>query len=170
LGRALFLLCRCSNPPLYYRKVQWLVLGLCVFACTSAVQAAAKIALHSDTTLATAGYYQLTWSWPHAPADTTYSLIEFNSSSSHPNGHEIYAGPDLASVISGKRNGSYRYVVRAIGADDEVLALSNPLKIVVAHHSLARAWIIFTLGALVFISILVVVRVESVRHQRGLRQ
>lgn len=138
---------------------------LCLLLVTCGAQATPQIQLESSTTHATAGYFQLTWSWPEAPADISYSLIEFSSRKNSANGHEIYDGPDLASVISGKRNGTYRYVVRAMSAGDEVLALSNPLKVVVAHHSLARAWIIFTLGALVFITILVVIRRESVKHR-----
>ena len=163
LGRALFLLCRCSNSPLYSRKVQHTALALLLLLCAITVQAAPKIELHSDTLLATAGYYQLTWSWPDAPADINYILEEIASTKKSKHSQDMYYGPDLASVISGKPNGTYQYLVSAIGPNQRILAQSNPLEVVVAHHSLLRAIFIFLLGAVVFIAILVVVLRESAR-------
>ena len=162
-GRALFLLRRCSNPPLYSRKVQHATLGLVLLLCATIVQAAPKITLHSNTVLATAGYYQLIWSWPNAPADINYILEEIASTKTSKNSRDVYYGPDLASVISGKPNGTYQYLVSAIGPNQRIVAQSNPLEVVVAHHSMIRAIFIFMLGALVFIAILVVVLRESAR-------
>lgn len=164
-GRALFLLCRCSNSPLYCRKVLSAASALLLLLLAGAARAAPQIELHSDTTFATAGYYQLTWSWPGAPADTNYALVEVISTETHSDSREIYQGPDLASVISGKRNGTYRYLVRAVSAGGKVLARSNPLKIVVSHHSLLRAWLVFTLGAVIFIATLLVILRESAKHR-----
>jgi len=126
---------------------------------------AASLKLQSSTTLATAGYYQLTWSWPDAPDNTSYALIETTSANTLANGREIYEGPDLASVISGKRNGTYQYIVRALSAGGKVLARSNPLKIVVSHHSLIRAWLVFGLGAVIFIATLLVILRESAKQR-----
>ena len=165
MGRALFLLRRCSNPPLYCRKVQPSVLCLVLFLCAFTAQAAPKIELHSDTVLATAGYYQLTWSWAGAPADIHYSLVEISSANKNSDGHEIYDGPDLASVISGKPNGTYGYRISAFDDQHNMVAQSQQLKVIVAHHSLTRAWLIFALGALVFVVILVVVQRESAKSQ-----
>lgn len=164
-GRALFLPCRCSNPPLYVRKVLDVVISLLLFLCATHAQATTPIELKSGTTLATAGYFQLIWSWPDAPADINYSLMEITAANKNSNGHEIYDGPDLASVISGKPNGTYRYRVRAIDALHNVVAQSNQIAVVVAHHSLLRAWLIFSLGAFVFVAILVVVQRESAKSR-----
>jgi hypothetical protein len=160
-GRALFLLRRCSNPPLYARKIQSAAISLFLFLCASTVLAASSIELKSDSSLATAGYYQLTWSWPEAPAGINYELEELSSTKSGNNSHDVYFGPDLASVISGKPNGTYRYLVSAIAADHKIVAQSNPLEVVVKHHSLIRAISIFILGALVFMAILFVILRES---------
>jgi hypothetical protein len=161
VGRALFLLRRCSNSPLYYRKVLRPALGLLLCLSAATVSASPKIALHADTVLATAGYYQLTWSWPNAPVDINYMLEEIAATKKSRHSEDVYFGPDLASVISGKPNGTYQYIVSAIGPDQHILAQSNQLKVVVTHHSLARALAIFLLGALVFVAILVVILRES---------
>jgi hypothetical protein len=125
------------------------------------VHAVTKIELDSDTTLATAGYYQLSWSWPDAPTGINYILEEISSTKKSNNSRDVYYGPDQASVISGKPNGTYHYLVSAIGANHRIVAQSNQLKVVVAHHSLIRAIFIFLLGALVFVAILFVVMRES---------
>jgi len=91
--------------------------------------------------------------------------MEITAANKNSNGHEIYDGPDLASVISGKPNGTYRYRVRAIDALHNVVAQSNQIAVVVAHHSLLRAWLIFSLGAFVFVAILVVVQRESAKSR-----
>jgi len=161
-GRTLFLFHGYSHPPLYQRKLPGLLLLIVSVMCTTAVHAASDIRLNSSTTESAAGYYQLRWLWPKAPDGIEYSLIEMTSRDQHGHGRELYAGPDLASVISGKRNGTYRYVVQALKGN-LVLATSNPVKVVVAHHSLLRAWIVFSVGAFIFLSILVVVRRESVK-------
>ncbi len=62
---------------------------------------AASRKLHSNSTLATADNY-LTWSWPDAPANTSYTLVEETTAASQASGRAIYDDPDLASVISAK--------------------------------------------------------------------
>jgi len=161
-GRTLFLFDGYSHSPLYYRKFLISMLIAISVLCTSEVHAASEIKLNSSTTDSAAGYYQLSWNWPQAPDVVEYSLIEMNNKDQHGHGREIYAGPDLASVISGKRNGTYRYVVQALNGN-LVLATSNPVKVIVAHHSLLRAWIVLSIGAFIFLSILVVIRRESVK-------
>ena len=161
-GRTLFLFHGYSYPPLYQRKLLSLLLLIAGAFCTAAVHAESKIKLNSSTTDAAAGYYKLSWNWPKAPDSVEYSLIEMSNRDQHAHGREIYSGPDLASVISGKRNGTYRYVVQALNGN-LVLATSNPVRVIVAHHSLLRAWIVFAIGAFIFLSILVVIRRESVK-------
>lgn len=167
MGRTLFLLIRCSKFPLYYRKVSVVLMCAAVLMCTSLVHASGTLQLHSDTTHATAGYYQLTWSWSGAQDDVIYSLREYFPAAKNHEGREIYHGPDLASVISGKTNGTYRYIVHALSASGERLAQSNAIQVNVTHHSLMRAWLVFALGAVVFITILAVIKRESAKLNRG---
>ena len=58
----------------------------------------------------------------------------------------IYQGSDRASFISGLENGTYYYRVRS-----ENSAWSKTLTVTVQHHSLKLAWVLFALGAVVFL-------------------
>lgn len=139
-----------------------MLVGLLTYGQAQATQ---KITLNSDTLLATAGYYQLTWSWPNAPNDIKYQLEELATTRQHHQSRELYFGPDLARVISGKPNGTYQYIVSAIDVNHHILAQSNAVKIVVAHHSLFRAIAIFLLGAVIFLAILFVILRESAKYR-----
>jgi len=69
-----------------------------------------------------------------------------------------YQGTDLATYISGLAEGTYHYRVRTI-IDNSTSDWSEPLLVVVKHHSLQLAFILFGIGAVVFLStVFVVVR------------
>jgi hypothetical protein len=115
---------------------------------TATVQAG--ITLTSDTETATAGYYQLTWQ----AADATSFELQEAGSENFADTHTIYNGPDLASVLSGRRNGNYYYRIRTVAQDGSHGPWSNIVKVTVQHHSLRRAFMFFTAGAIVFLAIL----------------
>ncbi len=58
----------------------------------------------------------------------------------------IYRGQDLASFISGLKDGNYYYRIR----DTRLPLWSKPLKITVQHHSMALATWLFCTGFIVF--------------------
>jgi hypothetical protein len=107
--------------------------------------------IETDTTLATAGYYQLHWS-----AASTDVEVGESATPDAANPTIIYRGPDRARVISGKRNGTRFYRVREI-RDGKDSAWSEPVKVTVAHHPLTRALAFFAVGAIVFLSTLALV-------------
>lgn len=121
---------------------------------------AASPQLSTSTSLATAGYFQLKW---ESPTDSD-TIDEFelqqadNTAFSNPS--IIYQGPDLSTAISGLRNGNYFYRIRSQQSDD----WSEAIKVEVAHHSLARAWGFFALGATMFI-IMLLVLITGVRRR-----
>ena len=153
-GRQLFPHSRFSYLPLFIGSL--LLAGL---YCPSAV--AAPVQLETDTNLATAGYFQLQWSWPDAPADAVYQLAErqIDDSKTGAAFKTIYQGDDLASVISGKANGRYEYQVRAMANADSLSkpVTSNVVSIEVSHHSLANAFGILSLGVVIFLAILITI-------------
>jgi hypothetical protein len=67
-----------------------------------------------------------------------------------------YYGPDLATYISGLRNGIYHYRVRAILRGDTG-SWSKTTVVSVEHHSLKLAFVLFGLGAIVFVAIVFIV-------------
>jgi hypothetical protein len=96
--------------------------------------------LSVDNTVVTAGFYRLSWEAGFDNPATTYT------------------GPDRATVISGKPNGSWFYRIRTL-QDKNAGPWSEPLTVTVAHHSLTRALLFLALGVTVFIAtVLMIVR------------
>lgn len=131
------------------RFISIALLGL--FSATA--MAAHSIDLSSDTEVATAGYYQLRWRADDS--GVRFRLLEsdnprFNHS------RVIYQGPDLATVLSGKRNGKYYYRVAEL-KDHTPVTVSNTVMVKVAHHSLAKALLFFAIGAAVFLATLLMI-------------
>jgi hypothetical protein len=115
------------------------------------------LTLEADSDVATAGFFQLTWT-----SDGPVQLQE----SRQPDfsaARVIYAGADAARVISGKPDGDWYYRVRPAGT--QVTApWSEPIRITVAHHSLGRALTFFAVGAIVFAATLGLIIHGSRQH------
>ena len=107
--------------------------------------------LSSNTDVATAGFYQLSWETDAGNIE----LQEATQSSFH-NPVTYYKGADRATVISGRPNGTWYYRIRAIGAGQPG-PWSEPVKVTVAHHSLSRALMFLSLGIIVFVAIVVMI-------------
>jgi hypothetical protein len=163
-GRALFLPLWFSHLPLYRLYVAAGFVLLC-FHVQPAL-AGEPIELHSDTHIASAGYYQLRWHWPAATADTQYVLQETSTAGDERIQRDIYSGTDLASVISGKADGVYEYTVRALDGQQRLVAHSERVQVIVEHHSLARALGFFIVGLIVFVATLAVILRGAARHKQ----
>ena len=102
--------------------------------------------LSSDTDVASAGFYRLMWK-------TNAEHVELQEATD-PDFRKVkisYRGPDRATVISGKPDGTWYYRVRAAdGADPG--EWSRPVSVTVAHHSLSRALMFLSLGVVVFVA------------------
>ncbi|MGY6277356.1 hypothetical protein [Methylomonas sp. MgM2] len=119
--------------------------------------ACASPKINSDTKLATAGYFQLRW---HDESDGSFQLQQA-SNLDFADAVTIYQGPDQATVVSGLPDGDYFYRIRGNGQ-----AWSEPLKVSVQHHSLAKAFAFFGLGAGMFVAMLAVL-LKGVRCKEG---
>ena len=125
---------------------------LAALAVPRAVLALEAPALESDREVATAGFYQLTWSGETAAGFE----LEEATRADFAQARLLYRGPDLATVLSGKPDGDYHYRIRAI--DDGTRSdWSAPVHVEVRHHSLARALTFLALGAIVFIATVVLI-------------
>jgi hypothetical protein len=87
------------------------------------------------------GYYQLRWE-----AEEPIRLVEA-SSPDFADARALYSGTDTGRVVSGKPDGTWYYRLESV---DGARILSSPATITVRHHSLARAFSFFALGAVVF--------------------
>ncbi len=122
------------------------MLGLLLVAVTPV--ASAQPTLEADSELATAGYFTLSWS----DGAGNYELQQSGPDSTLAI-KLIYSGPDEARVVSGLADGRYQYRVRYL-ADEVQSDWSEPVSVIVAHHSLAKAWLFFTVGLVVFVALL----------------
>jgi hypothetical protein len=100
------------------------------------------LVLESDTEVATAGFFQL--SWDAGPGDLR--LVEAGDADFQAP-RVVYDGTDTARLVSGKPDGDYFY--RLESADGPTV-LSNTVEVSVRHHSLGRAAAFFAVGAAVF--------------------
>ena len=107
--------------------------------------------LESDTQKATAGYFQLHWEVSEPEQSMDYIVEE--KLAGEPDEILVYQVSDTAMAMSGKPDGTYLYTVRS--ADNRYN--SNQVEVVVAHHSLASAFQFFTMGAIVFVVLLVTI-------------
>ncbi|HMB72456.1 MAG TPA: hypothetical protein VKQ06_02720 [Gammaproteobacteria bacterium] len=114
-------------------------------ACTHGAfaQSGDPVTLTSDTEIATAGYFQLLWE-----AAEPIRLVE-STTADFDDPHTVYEGSDSGHTVSGRADGTlfYRLESAATGA-----VLVEPVRVVVAHHPIARAFTFFGVGALVFVA------------------
>ncbi|TNE52642.1 MAG: fibronectin type III domain-containing protein [Bacteroidetes bacterium] len=112
------------------------------------------------------GYIKLSWQWD-APGDSAGSTVFELQQADNPAFDRvatIYRGPDLASFLSGLRNGVYYYRVRALAASGALPGeWSAPVQLQVEHHPLSLAISLFVIGAIVF-SLTVVIVVRGARQ------
>lgn len=74
----------------------------------------------------------------------------------------IYEGPDLATFVSGLRDGTYYFRVRSSSGN-----WSEIVPVKVQHHSLQLAFTLFTLGGIVFLLTVFVVIKGSLQARKN---
>lgn len=109
---------------------------------------------------AAGGFYRLAW---EGPPDARFEVQEADSGT-FDEPRPVYTGHDTASVISGKSDGDFFYRVRIVD-EAEPGPWSETARVTVAHHSLTRALQFFSVGALVF-AVLVLVIARGAREDR----
>lgn len=124
---------------------------VCLFMIGS-IQAQVSVPqLSSDSDVASAGFFRLSW-------ETAAERVELQEDTSPDFRNPItaYLGSDRAAVISGKADGTWYYRIRAMD-DAQGGAWSEPLAVVVEHHSLSRALMFLSLGVIVFVAIVLMI-------------
>lgn len=133
-------------PRLHRRRmIHRLCSGLICLLLTCTVEAMTPApGLSVDSEIATAGYYRLRWESGSGP----FELQEAADPGFH-SATILYRGPDLATVISGKPDGTWYYRVRA-SLENRHGPWSDPITVSVSHHDLSRAVLFLLLGLCVF--------------------
>lgn len=114
--------------------------------------------LAADTEVSDTGYYRLSWT---APDDGGPVTVQESETADFAGADTIYEGPDAATVVSGRLDGAYYYRIRAGRGP-----WSDPVTVTVRHHSLAQAFSILGLGAVVFLATAALVVGGHRRHRR----
>ncbi|MDZ7660887.1 hypothetical protein [Thiohalophilus sp.] len=119
------------------------------------------VELESDTDVATAGYYQL--KWQNADKNVRFEIEEADNLA-FDDARRLYQGRDRATVITGRPDGIYYYRARIAAVDGPTGSWSDTVKVEVDHHPLSRALGFFSIGAIVFIAILVAILIGNRRY------
>jgi len=119
------------------------------------------VELESDTDVATAGYYQL--KWQATDTDVRFQIEEADNPA-FDDAHELYLGRDRATVVTGRSDGTYYYRARIVAVDGSPGSWSDTVKVEIDHHPLSRALGFFSVGAIVFIAILVAILIGNRRY------
>lgn len=103
---------------------------------------AEPVEIRSDSPVASAGYFQLTWDAEGEVVVQEAATPDFLSP------RVVYRGSDNARVVSGKSDGDWYYRARTAGSESDY---GNAVKVAVQHHPVGRAFAFFSLGAVVFL-------------------
>lgn len=116
-----------------------------------------SLTLKSDSDIATAGFYRLSWI-----ADQPVELQE-SVQADFSDARVVYRGADTAMFVSGKSDGSYFYRARSA---DSTQSWSEVVKVSVEHHSLPRAFTFLAIGIVVFLATIALI-VNGSRNADG---
>lgn len=120
---------------------------LVLIASSSTLCAAEELRISNNGS--TAGYITLNWSESKAKAPYT---IQMNKGEGW---QTIYQGKDLATTLTGLKNGNYQFRMNASDpATIDDSHWSEPLDITITHHSLTKALAFFASGFLIFLVLL----------------
>lgn len=114
-----------------------------------------------------AGYLTLEWSLPGERTSLPEGMkfvLEEDTRREFSAPHQRFQGRDLASFVSGLPNGEYWFRVRVVEeGGGRAGAWSEPVKVVVEHHSLNKALIIMGIGAVVFLATVILILVGNAK-------
>ncbi|MCG8312573.1 MAG: hypothetical protein MI976_05105 [Pseudomonadales bacterium] len=138
--------------------------GLLMVVSSSSVVSAAEtdaITLQASESLSTAGYFNLSWD---KSAQNHDFVLQQASSRGFDSPVEWRLGKTASFSMSGLENGTYYY---RVGYWPKPQAWSNVVQVQVQHHSLGKAFAIFSLGALIFLVLVVVILINRKQANRG---
>jgi hypothetical protein len=118
----------------------------------------------ANSALSATGHFQLSWGSGDGQSGARYTLQE-SATPDFADAQVVYEGPDTASAFSGRRDGVSYFRVRAGDG-----TWSKPVEVVIQHHSLAKALIYLTIGAVVFLATAALVIAGHVAHRREVAQ
>jgi hypothetical protein len=112
--------------------------------------------LQSSTDRSDTGSYTLSWS---ATGDVD---LQEARRADFSDAQTLYRGPDQATVVSGRLNGTYHYRLLRNGKP-----WGRVVRVEVAHHSLGEATAFLAAGAIVFVATVILILHGHRRHRQA---
>jgi hypothetical protein len=106
------------------------------------------------------GYYQISWHLDGAKVDSEF-VLEESPSPNFAHSIEKYRGVDRSTTFSGRLDGTHFYRVKTREGP-----WSQPLKVVIQHHSLNEALVYLAAGGLVFLSTAALILIGHIYHRK----
>lgn len=126
--------------------------------------------LAASTDVSDTGAYRLSWE-----PNGIDVVVEEAERADFAGARTLYEGPDGATVVSGRLDGTYHYRVRRAGEGDRTGgataggAWSPAVQVSVVHHDLRKALAFLAVGAAVFLGTAVLILAGHRRHRRAFR-
>lgn len=113
-------------------------------------------------------YLTLKWeiAEDEAAEEPVYSHLQVATSPAFSDPSDQYRGPDRATFVSGLAEGEYYFRVRAVAEEGATGEWSEPVQVTVQYDSLAQAFLLFGIGAVVSIATVVLVVTGDRRARR----
>jgi len=121
-----------------------------------------QVEIKSSTSISNDGSFTLSWEIPRN------SRIELQQAAQQQNiFNTIFTGADSATVITGLPDGEYLYRARLTDASGNLSDWSPTSVITVQHHSISRALSFFLVGAIVFVTTLLLILLGGKASKQG---
>lgn len=145
-----------------------LLLGclLVICACWSQFAYSRSLQLSASETVSTAGYFSLNWHFNESIVNDPGGADYILQKSTNPDfaAYQQWQIHDATSfAMSGLESGNYYF---RVGNHPNGEQWSNTVRVEVSHHSLAKAFALFLLGACLFVALLVVILVNRKAEYR----
>ncbi len=146
------------------------VLAVLVMLAATSTARGGPPELAASTDVSDTGAYRLSWE-----PNGVDVVLEEAERADFAGAVTLYQGPDGATVVSGRLDGTYHYRVRRAHAEDGTGgttagdAWSPPVQVTVAHHDLRKALAFLAAGAAVFLGTAVLILAGHRRHRREFR-
>lgn len=116
------------------------------------------IELAAAPELSNTGHYRVSWT---SPGEGVAFSLQEATAEDFADARTIYQGPQVATVVSGKLDGTYHYRIRAGQGP-----WSEPIEVTVRHRSLTQAFAFMAVGATVFAATAALIVTGHRRHRR----
>ena len=139
-----------------------LVLTVLTIGILATLTASGEVFLDAPDSTDT-GHFTLSWGVTEDDGSVHFFVVEQAREADFSDARILYEGDATASSMSGLLDGVYHYRARLSDSD----IWSDPIAVVVQHHSLTQAFIFLGMGAVVFLATGVLIIAGHIKQRRA---